>query len=155
MEIKESDVEILDKFLDNLCLNKNVDVDFLCSSGIIQYDLRNPSKGNKEAKDLLDRYNLYISAYCGEVKRIGFGSYYYIKDDRTSNFKIDGGFKELYKNQIEEKRKYKEEESLSLKKLKLDISSLESQRWKWNLSFAVSVISILVALLALVLKTSK
>ncbi len=115
MEIKESDVEILDKFLDNLCLNKNVDVDFLYSSGIIQYDLRNPSKANKEAKGLLDRYNLYISAYCGEVKRIGFGSCYYIKDDRTSNFKIDGGFKGLYIKQLEEKRKNSKKESMQKK----------------------------------------
>lgn len=115
MDIKESDIDILDKFLDNLCLNKNVDVDFLYSSGIIQYDLRNPSRANKEAKDLLDRYNLYISAYCGEVKRIGFGSYYYIKDDRTSNFKIDGGFEGLYKRKLEEKRGNSKKESLQKK----------------------------------------
>lgn len=115
MEIKESDVEILDKFLDNLCLNKNVDVDFLYSSGIVQYDLRNRSKSEKEAKDILDKYNLYISAYCGEVKRIGFGSYYYIKDDRTVDFHVGGGFKGLYKRQLEEKRKNSKKDSMQKK----------------------------------------
>lgn len=142
MEIKESDVDILDKFLDNLCLNKNVDVDFLYSSGIIQYDLRNPSKANKEAKDLLDRYNLYISAYCGEVKIIGFGSYYYIKDDRTSNFKIDGGFKGLYIRQLEERRKNDAKDD---KQSQIDDFTLDNLRYKKKIRI-LEIISLLLAI---------
>lgn len=158
--MEESDVELLDKILNRLSEGKSVDSSAIIQMSIINVDLKHPGKAKKEAGELLESINQYISHYYGIINKKGsFGDDPYVlsKDERTIKFKNDGGFKGEFERQLLEQKKQniKESRANELARLQKENLILQSEELiyhkkvrKWQIvSIITGIIGVIMGIL--------